>query len=155
MEETRTSKMRQFTENTLEAVVHTDPPTSPVHHQTATNDQPGFSKSIAIEGRDGEESIDFSLVPMRSVRSETKSRRVTREPSGDVISISIEKDGSSPALTEMQIEETVVFQEQIEKSKDNSKIKKKTDVPRNVVSVDTLKWSKKKQKDHAKECDLC
>ena len=137
--------MPQFTENTLEAVVHTDPPTSPVHHQTATNDQPGFSKSIAIEERDGEESIDFSLVPMRSVRSETKSRRVTREPSGDVISISTEKDGSSPALTEMQIE----------KSKDNSKIKKKTDVPRNVVSVDTLKWSKKKQKDHAKECDLC
>ena len=137
--------MPQFTENTLEAVVHTDPPTSPVHHQTATNDQPGFSKSIAIEERDGEESIDFSLVPMRSVRSETKSRRVTREPSGDVISISTEKDGSSPALTEMQIE----------KSKENSKIKKKTDVPRNVVSVDTLKWSKKKQKDHAKECDLC
>ena len=80
MKETRTSKMPQFTENALEAVVHTDPPTSPVHHQTATNDQPGFSKSIAIEERDGKESIDFSLVPMRSVRSETKSRRVTREP---------------------------------------------------------------------------
>ena len=86
--------MSQFKENTLETVVHTDPPTSSGHHQTATNDQPGFSKSIAIEGRDGEESIDFSLAPMRSVRSETKSRRFAREPSGDVISISTEKDGS-------------------------------------------------------------
>ena len=86
--------MSQFKENTLETVVHTDPPTSSGHHQTATNDQPGFSKSIAIEGRDGEESIDFSLAPMRSVRSETKSRRFAREPSGDVISVSTEKDGS-------------------------------------------------------------
>ena len=42
----------------------------------------------------------------------------------------------------MQIEEPVVFQEQIEKPKDNSKIKKKTDAPRNVVNADTLKWSK-------------
>ena len=55
----------------------------------------------------------------------------------------------------MQIEEPVVFQEQVEKLKDNSKIKKKTDAPRNVVNADTLKWSKQKQKDHAKEYSLC
>ena len=92
---------------------------------------------------------------MQPVRSGTKSQRVTREPSGDVIHVSTEKDGNSPVSTEMQIEEPVVFQEQVEKSKDNSKIKKKTDALRNVVNVDTLKWSKKKQKDHTKEYNLC
>ena len=53
-------------------------------------------------------------------------------------------------FAEMQIEETVSIQEQVEKQRDNSKIKKKTDAPRNFVNVDTLKWSKKKQNDHAK-----
>ena len=43
----------------------------------------------------------------------------------------------------MQIEE-LVFQEQVERLKDKCKIRS-----------DTLKWSKNKQKDHAKECDLC
>ena len=136
-------------------MVHTDPPTSFVHHQTASNDQPGPSKSIATEGRDGEENIDFSLASMRSVRSGTKSRRVTWEPSGDIIHVSKEKDGNSPVSTEMQIKETVIFQEQVEKSNDNSKIKKKTDTPRNAVNVDMLKWSIRKRKDHAKECNLC
>ena len=82
---------------------------------------------------------------MRSVRSGTKSRRVTRESTVDVIHVS----------TEMKIGELVIFRKQVEKSKDNSKITKKTDAPRNVVNVDMLKWSKKKQKDLAKECDLC
>ena len=64
VEEGKTSKMPLLIENALQAVVHTDPLTSSVHHQTASNDQPGPSKSIANEGRDGEESIDFSLASM-------------------------------------------------------------------------------------------
>ena len=64
VEEGKSSKMPLLIENALQAVVHTDPLTSSVHHQTASNDQPGPSKSIANEGRDGEESIDFSLASM-------------------------------------------------------------------------------------------
>ena len=139
VEEKKSSKMPLLTQNALKAVVATDPPTSSVHHQTASNDQPGPSKSIATEGRNGEESIDFSLTSIRSVKSGTKSRRVTREPSGDAIHASTEKDGNSPVSTEMQIDEPVVFQEQAERSKDNCKIKKKTNAPRNLVNADTLK----------------
>ena len=76
--------MPLLTENALEAVVYTDPTTSSVHHQIASNDQPGPSKLIATEDGDGEESIDFSLASMRPVRSGTKSRRVTNAPSRDV-----------------------------------------------------------------------
>ena len=85
-------------------MVHTEPPTSFVHHETTLNDQPGPRKPIATdatEGRDGEESTDFSLASMWSVRSGTKSWGVTSDPSGDVIHISTEKDGNSPVLTEM------------------------------------------------------
>ena len=49
VEETKTSKMPQFTENALEAVVHTDPTTSSVHHQVASKDQPGPRKLIATK----------------------------------------------------------------------------------------------------------
>ena len=83
--------MPLLTENALEAVVYTDPTTSSVHHQVASNDQPGPSTLIATEGRDGEESIDFSLASMRPVRSGTKSRRVTHAPSRDVLHVSTEK----------------------------------------------------------------
>ena len=96
VEETKSSKMSLLAEYVLEAVVHTDPPTSSVHHQTASNDQPGPSESIATEGRDGEEGIGFSLASMGSVRSGTKSRRVTRESNDCVIHVSTEKDGNSP-----------------------------------------------------------
>ena len=34
-------------------------------------------------------------------------------------------------------------------------MKKKIDAPRNIVYVDMLKLSKKKQKDHPKKYDLC
>ena len=116
VEEAKSSKMPLLTENTLEAVVHTDPPTSSVHHQTASNNQPGASKSIATEGRDGEESIDFSLAPMRSVRSGTKSRRVKCEPSGML-------------YTFCQFRQKCKLRNLLSsrsKSRDNSKIKKKT-----------------------------
>ena len=125
VEEAKSSKMPLLTENALEAVVHTDPPTSSVHHQTASNDQPGPSKSIATEGTDGEESIDFSLTSMRSVKSGTKSRRVTREPSGDAIHVSTEKDGNSPVSTEMQIEEPLSCRIKLEGQRITVKLRKK------------------------------
>ena len=125
VEEAKSSKMPLLTENALEAVVYTDPPTSSVHHQTASNDQPRPSKSIATEGTDGEESIDFSLTSMRSVKSGTKSRRVTREPSGDAIHVSTEKDGNSPVSTEIQIEEPLSCRSKLEGQRITVKLRKK------------------------------
>ena len=49
--------MLLLTENPLEAVVHTDPPTSSVHHQTVSNDQSEPRKQIATEGRDGKKVL--------------------------------------------------------------------------------------------------
>ena len=147
------NKIPLVTDNSLEAVVHTDVPSS----SSLSNVPPDTSATeteVMVDDQVMASEIDFTLTPLEKGRR----RRSKVKPESGQGSASVSSDPGQTEQRGAPVKRPRKEESNKEESLKNQSEPKDTQTPsktvRSAIDVEKLKWSRKKAADKSKECNL-